>query len=51
MESIKQVIMRRDGLSAAEADDQIAAARERVAEGEDPQDVLEEEFAMALVLL
>jgi len=46
VESIKTVIMRRDGLSAAEADEMIAEAKERVYEGEDPEEVLAEEFGL-----
>lgn len=45
-ESLKQVLMRRDELSAAEADELIARARERVHDGEDPEEVLEEEFGL-----
>ena len=36
MYSIKKVIMRRDGLTEAEADELILEAREMVAEGENP---------------
>jgi len=46
VESIKTVIMRRDGISAAEADEMIAEAKERVYEGEDPEEVLSEEFGL-----
>jgi len=46
VDSIKSVIMRRDGISAAEADDMIAQAKERVYEGEDPEEVLAEEFGL-----
>ena len=46
METIKQVLMRRDGLTAAEADDEITIARERVIRGEDPEEVLAEEFGL-----
>lgn len=45
-ETLKQVLMRRDELSAAEADELIAEARERCLEGEDPEEVLAEEFGL-----
>jgi len=44
--SIKEVLMRRDGLSADEADDQIEEARARVLEGEDPEEILLEDFGL-----
>ncbi len=43
-ETIKQVLMRRDGLSADEADEMVAYAKELVADGEDPEEVCYEEF-------
>jgi len=45
-ESLKQVLMRRDSLSAAEADELIAEAAVRVQQGDDPEEVLEEEFGL-----
>ena len=45
-ETFKQVLMRRDGLSAAEADELIAEARERVLEGEDPEEILHDDFGL-----
>ena len=45
-ETLKQVLMRRDGLSAAEADELIAEARERVLEGEDPEEILHDDFGL-----
>ena len=45
-ESLKEVLMRRDGLSAREAQDAIAEARARVEAGEDPEEVLAEEFGL-----
>ncbi len=45
-ETIKQILMRRDDMSAEEADELIADARERVAAGEDPEEVLREEFGL-----
>lgn len=46
-ETLLQVLMRRDDLSRAEALEAIGAARKRIFEdGDDPQDVLEEEFGL-----
>jgi hypothetical protein len=45
-ETIKQVLMHRDGLSAEEAQAMIDDARLRVLEGEDPEEVLHEEFGL-----
>ncbi|MBK9617115.1 MAG: hypothetical protein IPO35_16980 [Uliginosibacterium sp.] len=45
-ETIKQVLMRRDGLSADEADEMVAYAKERIADGEDPEEVCYEEFGL-----
>jgi hypothetical protein len=46
METIKQVLMRRDEMSSDDADELIAEARQRVADGEDPEEVLAEEFGL-----
>lgn len=46
METLKQVIMRRDGLSSQEADDLIDEAKERVLQGEDPEEILAEDFGL-----
>lgn len=47
MESLKQVLMRRDDMSSEEADEMIQEARERVLnDGENPEDVLQEEFGL-----
>jgi len=46
MYSIKKVIMRRDGLTEDEADDLIAEAREMVANGADPEELLYSEFGL-----
>jgi hypothetical protein len=40
METIKEIIMRRDGLFAEEADELIQEAKERVAKGGDPEEIL-----------
>lgn len=44
MQSLKQTIMERDSLTSEEADELIAAAQARFKKGENPQDVLQEEF-------
>ena len=46
LETLKAVIMRRDGLSEEEAEEEIAAAKEAVVEGEDPEQVLEDYFGL-----
>lgn len=45
-ETIVQILMRRDGLSKAEADEMLQDARQRVREGEDPEEVLAEDFGL-----
>lgn len=46
MESLKQVIMRRDCLTEEEADELIAEAKNRVADGEDPEEILHDDFGL-----
>lgn len=46
METLKKTLMRRDGISANEADELIADAKERIMEGEDPEDILYDEFGL-----
>ena len=50
VDSIKEVLMRRDDLSEAEADDLIQEARDdlyrRLEEGEMPEDICEEWFGL-----
>ncbi len=46
METLKQVLMRRDGMMSYEADEAIAEAKQRVLDGEDPEEVLCEEFGL-----
>lgn len=46
MESLKQVLMRRDGLSAGEAQELIEEAMDRVDAGEDPEEILYEDFGL-----
>jgi len=43
---LHRVLMRRDEMSAEEADEMIQEARERVEVGEDPEDILYEEFGV-----
>lgn len=46
-ESLKQVIMRRDGLTSQEADELIESAREQIfEEGIDPEEVLLNDFGL-----
>ena len=45
-ETLKQVLMRRDELSPDEADALIAEAKQEVADGADPEEVLEEMFGL-----
>ena len=44
--SIKEVLMRRDGLDEADADELISEARELVANGADVDEVLRYEFGL-----
>ena len=46
MKTLKEILMRRDGLAESEADEQIREARERVSEGEDPEEILHEDFGL-----
>lgn len=46
METLKQVLMRRDKLSSDEADEAIEYAKELVAEGFNPEEVLYDEFGL-----
>ena len=46
LETIRQVLARRDCLEAEEIDDAIAEARDRIDAGEDPEEVLAEEFGL-----
>ena len=45
-ESLKNVLCRRDGLTAAEADEAIAEAAKQVLAGADPEEVLADEFGL-----
>lgn len=46
IESLKKTIMKRDGLTSEEADEMIAEARECVLTGEDPEEVLLNDFGL-----
>jgi hypothetical protein len=46
MKRLKQILMERDGLSSTEADLLITQARQMVYEGEDPEEILYEEFGL-----
>lgn len=44
--TLKEILIKRDGMTAQEADDAINEARELVLAGEDPEEVLESEFGL-----
>lgn len=44
MSTLLKIMMRRDGLSKEEAQEQIDDAKARVLDGEDPEEILHEEF-------
>ena len=44
MSELKKVLMQRDGMSSREADNAIDDAKQRVSDGEDPEDVLADEI-------
>ena len=44
--SILEVLMRRDGMSRSEAQELIDEARELVAEGENPEEILRVDFGL-----
>jgi hypothetical protein len=46
MSELKRILMERDGMSAEEADYAIRQARRLVYEGNDPEEVLEDEFGL-----
>jgi hypothetical protein len=46
LESISAILQRRDGLTPREASEIISIARERIRDGEDPEEVLAEEFGL-----
>ena len=47
-EPLKDVIMKRDGMSSNEADDLINEAKQAILDGEDPEEVLEDYFGLEL---
>lgn len=46
MSELRHVLMTRDGMSLSEAKEAIQEARQRIAEGEDPEEILYEEFGL-----
>lgn len=46
MSTLLKILMRRDGLSKEEAQEQIDDAKARVLDGEDPEEILHEEFGL-----
>lgn len=46
MKTLKQVLIERDGLTESEADEQIKEAKQRVLDGEDPEEILLDEFGL-----
>lgn len=46
METIVQILMSRDGMSRADAEELVQELRQRVIEGEDPEDLLHEELGL-----
>ena len=44
--NIRQVIMERDGLTLGEASEAIREAKARIFDGDDPEEVLMEEFGL-----
>lgn len=46
MKSLLDTLIERDNLSEEEAQDQINSAKQRVSEGEDPEEILFEEFGL-----
>lgn len=46
MKSLKQVIMRRDGLTSAQVDEMIEEARKEIRAGRCPEEILYEDFGL-----
>jgi len=46
METIREILKRRDGASDSECDEMLGEARERILNGDDPEEVCEEEFGL-----
>lgn len=47
METIREVLVRRAGATEEDCDELLAGAREALAKGQDPEEVLEEWFGLA----
>ena len=45
-ETIVEILVRRDGMTRAEAKDMLEEARDRVAKGEDPEEILHDDFGL-----
>lgn len=45
-ETIEQILIQRDGMSPAEAKQAVQDAKDRVSEGEDPEEILYDEFGL-----
>lgn len=48
METLKEVLMRRDSLTSEEADELIKDMKDRVLAGEDPEEVLHDDAGLEL---
>ena len=46
IKTLKETIMKRDNLSEKEAEEMIKEAKERIEDGEDPEEILHEEFGL-----
>lgn len=46
METIREVLIRRDRLTSAEIDEMLEEAKDRIFGGDDPEEVLAEEFGL-----
>lgn len=46
MTELVSILMNRDGLDRSEAEEWVSEARERVMEGENPEEILHEEFGL-----
>lgn len=45
-ETIVDILVRRDGMSRSEAEEAVQEAKDRVSNGENPVEILEEEFGL-----
>ena len=46
LETLKQILMRRDGMSAAQAQEMIDEAKQSVRMGADPEELLHDDFGL-----